>query len=287
MLSLGFLGRSLFLHWSTVLTLRWGAHGWVGLGCALGATLLAHVWAAWVWGDILKLFGTSVTRNWVMETYLITNLAKYIPGNIWHFVGRVRALSARSVPVPVAVMGVVLEPLLMAAAALGLAFWGNGYPRSLQAAVLGILLVAVHPHWSNPLLHRLSVAKLKQMDVTAASVKGGLSAYPLKPLLGEIGFVLLRAVGFVLVVMALEPVTPQQWGILISHFSLAWVLGLVAPGAPGGVGVFEAVAVALLSPPFPAASILGSVALYRILSIVAESIGAGLSLMNLWLARKR
>jgi uncharacterized membrane protein YbhN (UPF0104 family) len=38
--------------------------------------------------------------------------------------------------------------------------------------------------------------------------------------------------------------------LLLGAFSLAWLLGLVVPGAPGGLGVFEATAIALLQQRF-------------------------------------
>ena len=59
-------------------------------------------------------------------------------------------------------------------------------------------------------------------------------------------------------------------------FSIAWLLGLVVPGAPGGIGVFEAVAIALLGNQLPTGLLISSVALYRLISTLAEALGAGL-----------
>ncbi|WP_354635191.1 hypothetical protein [Planktothricoides raciborskii] len=39
--------------------------------------------------------------------------------------------------------------------------------------------------------------------------------------------------------------------LVLSAFSFAWLLGLVLPGAPGGIGIFEATAIALLQNNFP------------------------------------
>jgi glycosyltransferase 2 family protein len=44
---------------------------------------------------------------------------------------------------------------------------------------------------------------------------------------------------------------------------------------PGGLGVFETTAIALLNPYFPTAVILSVVALFRLVSILAEVVGAG------------
>jgi hypothetical protein len=69
----------------------------------------------------------------------------------------------------------------------------------------------------------------------------------------------------------------------MSAFSLAWLLGLVVPGAPGGLGIFEATAIALLDRFFSPGSLLAIVALYRLVSVTSEALGAILA----WLDQKR
>ncbi|MEO0539487.1 MAG: hypothetical protein AAFZ80_01335, partial [Cyanobacteria bacterium P01_A01_bin.105] len=103
-----------------------------------------------------------------------------------------------------------------------------------------------------------------------------LRAYPLKPLVGELGFIFLRGVGFALVLGALQPIRWGQLLPILGAFSAAWLLGLVIPGAPGGLGVFEAVAVALLQFQLPTGQVLLGVLGYRLVSTLAEATGAGL-----------
>jgi uncharacterized membrane protein YbhN (UPF0104 family) len=71
--------------------------------------------------------------------------------------------------------------------------------------------------------------------------------------------------------------------MLLSAFSIAWVTALVVPGAPGGIGVFEATAIALLAQPFSTAVVLSAAALYRLISIIAETLAVGI----IWLDEKR
>ncbi len=89
------------------------------------------------------------------------------------------------------------------------------------------------------------------------------------------GFLIFRGTGFLLTLMAIAPILPQQVPQLISAFSFAWLLGLVVPGAPGGMGIFEATTIALLdSSQFSPATILTTVACFRVVSILAEAIAA-------------
>ncbi|MGK7888736.1 MAG: UPF0104 family protein, partial [Leptolyngbyaceae cyanobacterium] len=89
----------------------------------------------------------------------------------------------------------------------------------------------------------------------------------------------LRSLGFITVAIALAPIAWAQFPALISGFSLAWMLGLVVPGAPGGIGVFEATAIALLGPSTGLSNgvVVGAVALYRLVSTLAEAIGAAVA----------
>ncbi|MFM7424611.1 MAG: UPF0104 family protein [Elainella sp.] len=288
--TLFFIGTVLRQNWAEVRELRLAEPGWLGLG--LVVTLVAHIWAGWAWGGILAHLGQPVSGLWSTGVYLRTNVAKYLPGNVWHLYGRVVAAKQAGVSTSAATLSVLLEPLLMAAAALMIALTSARQNQLLQLACLLLVLAMIHPRVLNPLLGW--AGRLKQSATsadstgTAGSTGSAQSAqpseplqvkrYPVWPLLREIGFVGLRGLGFVLTVWALQPVEASQIPSLISAFSLAWVLGLVIPGAPGGIGVFEATALALLDRQFPASLILGSVALYRLISLLAEVSGAGLGL---------
>ncbi|MGF1515753.1 MAG: lysylphosphatidylglycerol synthase domain-containing protein [Elainellaceae cyanobacterium] len=293
--TLFFLARAVKGHWREVAALRLDGGGWAFLLLALAVTLLAHLWSGWVWGWILRSLAQPVSGSWSTLVYLKTNIAKYLPGNVWHFYGRVMAAKAVKIPVPVAVMSVVMEALLMAIAALVVALAGNLAENRygvLQGLGLLVGLAAVHPRLLNPLMQRLARAKGKALkgavfrdgaasnrQVTNVPQPARLTRYPLRPLLGELGFLLLRGAGFLVAVRALTPVALDDVPSLLSGFSLAWLLGLVVPGAPGGIGVFEATALALLEPVLPAAVLLGAIALYRLVSTLAEAIGAALAIL--------
>lgn len=82
--------------------------------------------------------------------------------------------------------------------------------------------------------------------------------------------------------LALSAIAWDQVPLLLGAFSVAWLLGLIIPGAPGGIGVFEATAIALLDHHFPPAMVVSAVALYRLVSLLAELAGAGLA----WCGRR-
>ena len=250
---------------------------WTLLAIALLITIAAHVWSGWVWTWILSLFQQPLKTKEGIRVYLLTNIFKYSPGNIWHFWGRITAV-AKNGSKGAAIVSVLLEPLLMAAAALFVGLISSTFSGAinfaggfwLQLAGLVAVLIGIQPRILNTLLHRLSRSK-NQVDAEAIAVK--LKTYPLIPFLGEMGFVIFRGIAFVLTFTALQSITWQQIPQLFTAFSFAWLLGLVVPGAPGGLGVFEATAYGLLdNSQFPTE--IAAVALYRLISILAEAIAA-------------
>lgn len=303
-LTFGFIAVTLKHHWQGVMALRLRPWGLAWLGAALGVTLVAHIWSGAVWGLLLRQLlagdrpspSLAPPRGWAIATYLRTNLAKYLPGNIWHFYGRLLACRQQQLPLQPALLSILLEPLLMAAAALFLACLCYRFSPWQDLILLAILL-GIHPRLLNPLVQRLARSKLQSLmrrglqkslqgpvsgedaplgTASTARLAPNLHRYPLLPLLGELLFVALRGAGFWLAVQALTSSPGAMLPILISAFSIAWVLGLVVPGAPGGIGVFEATAIALLQGQLSPDMILGAVACYRLVSTLAEVVGAAI-----------
>jgi uncharacterized membrane protein YbhN (UPF0104 family) len=148
----------------------------------------------------------------------------------------------------------------------------------LQCLALIIVLAILHPRFLNPAIQLLNKWKNKKSEQGNQLIDSFIiQQYPVKPLLGELVFLGLRATGFILTMLALTSLTWAQIPLLVGVFSCAWVLGLVVPGAPGGLGVFETTAMLLLQYHFPAALVISAIALYRLISILAETTGAALA----------
>lgn len=277
--TLFFLAATLKDRWQEVAAVRVSSQGWAFLAIAFSITLAAHLWSALVWGWILREFQQIFPLRWAVCVFLKTNIAKYLPGNVWHFYGRVVASQTQGLSVGAATLSVVVEPLMMAASALAIAVASTQVQGMLgiQVPILLLVLAGIHPRILNPIIHRLGQLKTKLRNQTdSPPVAFQLQRYPLLPLLGELIFVGLRGMGFLVAVWAFQSVPAVQVPLVISAFSFAWLLGLVIPGAPGGMGVFEATALALLDGPFSPALILVCVAFYRVISILAEAVGAAI-----------
>lgn len=286
--TLFFLTTALKNNWQEIAAIRIDGVGWSILAIATGITLLAHTWAGWVWTWILQELNQSISSIQLIQAYLKTNIAKYLPGNVGHYIGRIMAAKNLRVSTSAATMSVLLEPLLMLAAALIVVILSSKFTLTNSSVLLLIgqilalivVLSILHPLFLNPLIRFAHRQKNKSSNDKLNSVSLSLNRYPLLPLIGELGFLLLRSMGFMFTLYAIAPISLSQIPLIIGAFSFAWLLGLVVPGAPGGLGVFETTAIALLQHFFPTALIIAASGLYRLISIFAETIAAALASLD-------
>ena len=283
-LTLFFLAAALRSHWQEVAQIRLDRRGWGLIGLSLLISSVSHGWSAAVWAGILQLFRVKIGFWEAIAIYLKTNFAKYLPGNIWHFYHRMLKVVDSGSPWGVASLSVLLEPLLLAAAAAMVVILGLGLNLLQMSALpifkllvpLGLVSVlgGIHPRFFNPVIQKVSKGKTQNHDPVA------LTLYPWKPLLGEFLFILMRGAGFLLVWLAIAPLEMSQIPQLLGVYSGAWLAGFIIPGAPGGMGVFEVVAIALLetlsNTNVPMGSLLTIVAIMRVVSTLAEILPLGL-----------
>ncbi len=290
-LSLGFVLAALLGHGRQLLQLSLDAQGWWWLLLALGLQGLSLLVNGLAWVVILRWRGLEPRPEPLVSLYVSSNLRKYLPGGIWHLAARVQALRRDGAPLrggpastAQALVATLLDPLLAAVAALALVPLG-GWQKGL--AVLCLLpLLLLHPRWLQPLLLRLERQRARQLGlsqsleqelaVSQASAAALPAAYPWWPLLVELLFVLLRFAGFWACVWAFDLQLSLDVWTWLAGFALAWTVGLVVPGAPGGLGVFEAVLLLRLAVELPQASLLAVALSYRLVVTLADVLTAAL-----------
>ncbi|MBC1260096.1 UPF0104 family protein [Synechococcus sp. BSF8S] len=290
LLSLGFLLAALKGNGEQLLAQRPDSQGWLWLLIGVGLSLLSLVINGLAWAVGLRWFRLRPRWGLSVREYLSTNLLKYLPGGIWHLAARVRLLGlgepllvgqASPVGTPLALAATLLDPLLAASAALAIAAvagWRVGWP------LLGLLpLLVLAPRWFQPLLQRLERSRERQLaraqrseSEPALPGSGGflLPGYPLVPLLAQALFVVFRFAGFAACVLAFDQQLSLAWGAWLLGFCLAWTAGLVVPGAPGGLGVFEAVLLLQLGGQLAEAPLLAVALSYRLVVTAADLLGA-------------
>ncbi len=296
-LSIGFVLAALLSHGHELLQLSLDIQGWLWLVLGIGLNVLSVVVNGVAWGEILRWRGLQPRWLAVVSLYVSSNLRKFLPGGIWHLAARVQALRGPEAPLSaptgtaMALVVTLLDPLLAAVAALALVSLG-GWQNGLGLLTLVPLLLLL-PRWLNPLLLRLERQRASQLGLSTELDQeigfGGadqLRSYPWQPLLGQLAFVLLRFAGFYCCVWAFDlqgSLDPLTW---LSGFALAWTVGLVVPGAPGGFGVFETALLVRMRDVLPPSQLLAVALSYRLMVTLAELLAAGLVSLDDRLARR-
>src|SRR6476469_4964212 len=155
-----FITKALLTHWREVANIQIRAESFPLLAIALGVTLLSLIFVGWVWMLILREFRQPVNAAWAIQVFLKTNIAKYLPGNIWHFWGRILEAKKAGIFPKDATLSILLETLMIATAGvlIGLICFDkfNGF---LRIVGLAAILTAIHPRILNPIV--LFVERLK------------------------------------------------------------------------------------------------------------------------------
>ena len=216
---------------------------------------LANLLLALAWRNLLDQFGIRASLRWVINAYGISQMAKYVPGNIVHLAGRQALGLAAGLPGWPLAKSTVWELGLIAVAgalfgALALPLLVAGFP---SLASLTLFLVATGG--SMILLWR----------VFGTPVARALGYYLI--------FMAISGALFVILIDLVDTNASQSEIILlpiIGAYIIAWLAGLVTPGAPAGVGVREIVMYALLHTFISQSDLLTAIVLARIVTVAGD-----------------
>ncbi len=248
---------------------------WLFLGCIF--SFLSIIINAYAWKFLINNIGCYGNKLNIIKIFLSTNIYKYLPGGIWHFVSRYNALRLEF-STEKSIEAILLEPLLMLVAGFVFIPFGD-FNISIFILCWSSTLVFL-PKFRQFLIRKLKLIKanfitnndhLKNSNLIQNTKNISVSSfYPFKPLFVEIVFILFRFLGFLCCINAFSIVSLISQFELISSFSLAWIIGLIVPAAPGGLGVFESVILFSLGSHLPEAPLLASLLCYRLVSTISD-----------------
>jgi glycosyltransferase 2 family protein len=192
---------------------------------------LANVMLAFAWRNLLERFGSQVVRRWAVKAYGVSQLAKYVPGNIFHLAGRQAIGMAAGVPGwPLAKSSIWELGLLTLAGALfgvldfSLVISGVTTSDGVIAFVLTVISAAtLLGYYFGRMAARAFVLYVVFLAVSAAIF-----------------------VGLIEMVSSLSLSDASLWPSLGGAYVLAWLAGFITPGAPAGLGIRELVLMFLL-----------------------------------------
>jgi uncharacterized membrane protein YbhN (UPF0104 family) len=209
--------------------------------------------------------------------------AKYLPGNVMHFLGRQLFADEMGVRQGTVAVATVLEQLCMMAGALALgslavvAGRGPG-PDAAPWGLFGALAALVALVLLAPPVRRAVVGVWPGELPDARRLldrcfRASILCFVVHLGTGAILFWLLRSIATGTDAGAVE---------VVASYGLAWAGGLVAIGVPGGLGVREALLVYLLDGRAPAAELTAAALALRLVTMAGEGLifAVGLNLRS-------
>lgn len=247
------------------------AAGWRRAALPLAAAAVAYAAAVVLLSLQWSLLVAGRIRSAVVASYMVAQFGKYIPGNVFQFVGR-HALGRE--------LGIA-HAVLARAALYEIAFLVSA------AGVVAGLFVDVVPQgleWLRPLLAAGGAAGLAAM-LALPRLGSHPLLLPMPPHLWArlvVGYLAFFAAFGLLYVgcLALFGVA-AGFGAPTGAAALGWILGFVVPGAPAGAGLREAtMALVPTGTPAQAAAVLGAIVAFRVVTMGGDFIAF---LSGLWL----
>lgn len=239
---------------------EFGVAVWAGIavfGVIYGA---ANVLLGLAWWNLLGHFGANLTQAKALRIYGLSQLAKYVPGNIFHFAGRqAMGMAAGAGGWPL-VKSAVWEVSLLSLSGLLLVVW-----------VLPLIGQGVWTGWS-------VISFFGLVAAVATILKRYAGLLVMRAFGWYVGFLTVSGVLFVGVVELTTPeasLGPEMWMTLVGAYAAAWLAGLVTPGAPAGVGVREMILLALLQSHISESGLLLAVVFGRLVTVTGDALMYG------------
>lgn len=188
-----------------------------------------------------------------------TEIAKYLPGNIFHFVGRQALASQIGITqAQMAKISILFSALLLVATVFSstlFAFLSDGIPlyiltlMGLSCMILSIVTVYSYP--SFPLKKKVVMNLILSLSVMLQGVMLGVILW-----------------------VQLDQMPMTLFFETVSIYIISWLVGFVTPGASGGLGVREGTFIAIaafLHVDIPTDIIVFSVLLVRLINILVDA----------------
>lgn len=270
-----FLGITVARNWRELSAFDWDvAFGQLAASILALAAVLA--WGVWVWQRVLIRFEERVSFPALARIWFLSNLARYIPGKVWQFVGAAELARAAGISRTVLLTSMVVHVgfSLLSAAVVAVAtlaprgLLSEGLPVGLLAGAVAALFL-VHPAVLNRGLRLVPRALHRDVLVWRGRWRDGLWLLALSVISWA-----LYGLAFTMFVDSILEVPLALAVPLTGVNALSFLAGYFAFITPAGLGAREA-AMALLLAPFASPGIAAVIAVVsRLWVIAAELLGA-------------
>ena len=232
------------------------------------------------WWQIVRILsGKLISFKESMQVYTKSNILKYIPGNVFQYVGR-NELALRNdikhvdvafstvLDVLIEASGTLILPMIFLFSQIITIF--NLYRKTLLLlvgvgiVVMLIIVLVAYVKFKGKLLALLQ----RYMDVI--NLKNSLKIVGCFLYAAAMSIAISLLYMFILIFVLGQIVDAQMFFYIMGAYSISWLIGFLIPGAPAGMGIKEAVMLTIVSGMLSADIIALSLVTFRVLSIVSD-----------------
>lgn len=269
-----FIALALNRQWSALRQVEIGRQVWLVVAALAVAYGCALMLVAEVWHRLISDFAaTKFSRRLTLPSYALSQLAKYIPGNVFQYVGRHGRMARAGVPNGPLLRAVTADIIVLLIAAALTALCSDllfpihlpmpsvGSARLVLVTAVLVIAAAGVATIAGPRLVQ-SIRKSSPRRATLAAV------IPLMMIFFTIqGFTLVSLAG-----AATGAILPQLATVAV----ISWIAGVLPLGAPAGLGTREAMILLLAGPLVGSANSLLIAALFRLVTTFGDIVCFGL-----------
>lgn len=267
---------------------NWPVFIGITLLCSVAKCATVYV-SGTAWYRWMNFFaGTKCQRKEALCVYAKANIGKYLPGNVMHYVERNLFAGKLGVSQKKIAASTVFEVFTLVSAAfvigvsvsfgqLQSAFY-NVFGENYVQIIIGVILLGI------VCLVVVGILFKKKIMSVMAEYKFSdfLSTYIGNVLLYMVVLITLGIIMVVLYCYMGGTFEFRSAALIVSGFTIAWVLGFIVPGAPGGIGVRELVITLLLSSVVGESLIVTLSVTHRLITIVGDFMAYLVMLIIRW-----
>jgi len=212
---------------------------------ATTALIVAKIVLSFVSLQSTRYFSNNISFAEMLKIYNITQMAKYIPGSIWHFIGKAGFYAEKELPPGDIKKSIFVEMawVILTASAIGVIFLSTAeqcdfkvvytsmlnysYLYALGAGIAATVLILFRKHFID-LVKTVSTSP-------ATNIKMVLSLTIVWLLLGWCFFVTLQPY--------MNTINLSIFFYIVGLYSLSYSAGFLVPFAPAGIGIRETILV--------------------------------------------
>lgn len=248
----------------------------VGLSVVYGLIIIVY---AWPWRNyVYMLTQTKLPYMPVSLVMAKSNLLKYLPGNVFQYVGRNELAVRKNLKHSQVAFATILDVItnLAAAMILGCILYLRGLIEIINNLGMSFFYLIIIGLFLVVSIIIFLMIKKKEVLLSYAELltkKENLITIA-KNFLFYMGNMLINVLMFIVVLIAILhlSVDMQELYVIMGAYILAWIAGFVVPGAPGGIGIREFV-ITLLVVSKASEIVLAGMVVYRIINILGDVLG--------------